>query len=153
MGNADVSEKAPDFELMDQEGKPCRLSDLCKEGPVVLFFYPKDETTVCTKEACGFRDSYSEFGQVSAQVVGISRDSTESHASFRDHHRLPYRLLSDPKGRVAAEFGVKKTLGLLPGRTTFVIDSNQKIVLRFTSAINAHEHVAQALSQVRALSH
>lgn len=152
MSAADVSERAPDFELFDQDGKLCKLADLCARGPVVVFFYPKDETTVCTREACEFRDAYGSFGEVQAEVVGISRDSQQSHASFRDHHGLPYRLLADPGGKVAQAFGVKKTLGLLPGRTTFVIDAEQKIRLRYSAALGAKDHVDQALAKVRALS-
>jgi peroxiredoxin Q/BCP len=147
----DVSDAAPDFELHDQDGQPTRLEDLCAKGPVVLFFYPKDETTVCTLEACGFRDSFAEFEKCSAQIVGISQDSVASHAAFRQNHRLPYLLLSDPGGRVAKSFGVKKTLGLFPGRATFVVDRNRRVLLRFSSAVNAAEHVSRALQEVRRL--
>lgn len=147
----DVSDPAPDFELHDQDGQPKRLSDLCAVGPVVLFFYPKDETTVCTREACGFRDSFADFETCSAQIVGISQDDVESHASFRTNHRLPYLLLTDPGGRVAESFGVKKTLGLFPGRATFVVDRNRIVALRYSSAMNAAEHVSRALEAVRAL--
>lgn len=147
----DVSDSAPDFELADHAGQSRRLSELCKEGPVVLFFYPKNETTVCTREACGFRDNVEEFANTSAQIVGISRDSVKSHDAFRTNHQLPYLLLSDPGGRVAKEWGVNHLLGLVPGRTTFVVDRDRKVVMRFSSALHADAHVNEALRAVRSL--
>lgn len=142
---------APDFEMQDQRGEARQLSELVKQGPVVLFFYPKDETAVCTKEACGFRDRHSEFARLGAQVFGVSQDSVESHASFAQNHRLPFSLLVDPKGRVAASFGIKKVLGLLPGRATFVIDRDRSVRLAFTSTLDARAHVEQALTAVQSL--
>ena len=143
---------APDFELRDQRGVVRRLSELVQAGPVVLFFYPKDETAVCKKEACGFRDHHSEFAALRASVFGISQDSVESHASFAENHHLPYSLLVDPQGRVAASFGIKKVLGLLPGRATFVVDRERKVRLAFSSTLDAQAHVRRALSAVRSLS-
>lgn len=142
---------APEFELKDQSGAVVRLSDLLEKGPVVVFFYPKDETRVCTLEACGFRDSYDEFAKLETTVIGISQDSVQSHDSFARNHDLPYLLLADPKGRVAGSFGVKKTLGLLPGRATFVIDRGGKIRFAFSSALDARAHVEKSLSAVRNL--
>jgi peroxiredoxin Q/BCP len=147
----DVSDVAPDFELADHAGQKRRLGELCARAPVVLFFYPKNETTVCTREACGFRDSFEQFEDTPAQIVGISRDSVESHSAFRANHRLPYILLSDPGGRVAKEWGVNHLLGLVPGRMTFVIDRDRKVVLRFSSALQADAHVSEALRAVRGL--
>lgn len=147
-----LGDLAPEFELKDHGGTIRRLSELRAGGPVVLFFYPKDETAICTKEACGFRDEHARFLERGAQVVGISRDSVESHAAFRNHHQLPFLLLSDPGGKVADLFCVKKTLGLLSGRATFVVDVDGMLRLNFASALSAQAHIDQALATVRALA-
>src|SRR5215470_17739362 len=117
-----AGDKAPDFTLPSQSGEPVRLSDRLGERVVVLYFYPKDETAGCTREACAFRDSYEVFAEAGAEVIGISSDSVESHAGFAGHHKLPFTLLSDKGGRVRKSYGVPATLGLLPGRVTYVID-------------------------------
>jgi|SRR5690606_32629566 len=137
-------QKAPDFQLLDDAGARFHLETCLKEGPVVLFFYPKDETAVCTREACGFRDQYTAFTTGGGQVFGISRDDQASHAAFRAHHHLPFRLLSDPGGRVADLFGVTRTLGILPGRATFVITRDQVLALSFQSALSASAHIENA---------
>lgn len=142
---------AQDFVLEDQFGAPQKLSELVKKGSVVLFFYPKDETAVCTLEACGFRDHHAEFVACGASVFGVSQDSAGSHAAFAKHHALPFSLLTDPGGRVAASFGIKKTLGLLPGRATFVIDREQKVRLAFSALLDAKAHIQNALLVVRDL--
>lgn len=142
---------APAFQLPDEAGTVHSLKQLISSGPLVMFFYPKDETAVCTKEACGFRDDYSEFVSSGAEIVGISRDDARSHASFRARHNLPFPLLCDDGGRVAALYGVKKMLGVMPGRTTFVIDTNGTVRLNYTAALNAGQHIARSLAAVRAL--
>src|SRR5690606_6804541 len=103
-------QKAPDFELPDQDGNPVRLSAACAEGPLVLYFYPKDHTAGCTMQACSFRDAGEELAAAGLRVFGVSVDSAETHRSFRHQHGLEFPLLSDPEGRVAEQFGVKKTL-------------------------------------------
>src|SRR5258705_8179010 len=111
---------APGFELPDAEGKPVRLADFKGKKAVVLYFYPKDETPGCTAQACSLRDSYDVFAEAGAQVVGVSADSVESHASFASHHNLPFVLLSDGDGAARTAYGVTGALGgLLPGRVTF----------------------------------
>src|SRR5690606_35559449 len=112
----------PDVSLVDADGNTVRLRDLLGEKVLVLYFYPKDDTPGCTAQACGFRDAYEDFVDAGAQVVGVSHDGPASHQAFAQKHRLPFRLLSDPDGSARRAFGVKKTLGLLPGRATFVID-------------------------------
>lgn len=142
---------APDFELQDQHGETFRLSERLARGPVVLYFYPRDETPGCTVEACGFRDAHVQFAQAGAQVVGVSSDSVQSHKSFAEHHNLPFTLLSDPGSAVRKQYGIRKTLGLIPGRVTFVIDQ-QAIVRRvFSSQVRAWAHIDEALDTVRAL--
>lgn len=141
---------APDVTFAGPDG-PVRLRDLLGERALVLYFYPKDETPGCTAQACEFRDRYQDFTDAGADVVGVSRDDAGSHASFSKHHRLPFRLLSDPDGAGAKAFGVKKTLGLLAGRVTFVIDKAGVIRLRFDSQLQARRHIGEALAIVKQL--
>src|SRR5690606_15888373 len=114
---------APNFTLLDQHRQPFNLYETLKTGAVVLFFYPKDDTPGCTKEACSFRDQFEVFKEMGAHVVGISQDSPESHAAFAEKYRLPYRLVADEKNEVRKAFKVgRDLLGLLAGRTTFIIN-------------------------------
>src|SRR5580698_10233406 len=117
-----IGERAPDFTLLAADGRSVSLADFRGKKAVVLFFYPKDETPGCTREACEFRDSFDRFGDVGAEVIGVSDDDAESHKKFATKHKLPMTLLSDASGRVREQFGVKALLGVLPDRVTFVID-------------------------------
>ena len=146
-----VGSSAPDFAATTKAGDPTRLSAL-HGAPVVVYFYPKDETPGCTAQACAFRDQYQDFVDAGAEVIGVSGDGAGSHASFKEHHRLPFTLLSDPGGAGAKAFGVKKTLGLLAGRVTFVIDRGGVVRLRFDSQLQARRHIAEALTVVKSLS-
>jgi thioredoxin-dependent peroxiredoxin len=141
-------ERAPDFSLPDAGGKPRRLSQL-RGKPVVLYFYPKDDTPGCTLEACAFRDQFEDFLQAGAEVIGISSDSSESHRKFAERHRLPFTLLTDRDGAVRKLYGVPSTFGLLPGRVTFVIDGEGTVRHVFNSQLNATRHVAEALDALR----
>jgi peroxiredoxin Q/BCP len=147
-----VGDRAPDFTLPSSGGQSVTLSKLYAEKTVVVFFYPKDDTPGCTVEACSFRDSYETFVEAGAEVVGISSDSVESHGRFASKHRLPMTLLSDTDGKVRALFGVKSTLGLMPGRATFVIDRKGVVRHVFVSQLRAGAHVGEALSVVRELT-
>ena len=120
---------APDATLPSQTGEETRLSQKWQAGPVVLYFYPKDETPGCTAEACSFRDNFEVFKEAGAEVIGVSNDSVESHKMFAEHHRLPFTLLSDKGGVLAKTYGVSKTLGLLPGRVTFIIDKSGRLAI------------------------
>ena len=146
-----IGDRAPDFTLPSQDGKPVSLADFRGKNAVVLFFYPKDESPICTKEACSFRDAYEDFVQAGATVIGVSSDSAESHQSFAEHHRLPFLLLADTDGSLRKSFGVPKTLGVMPGRVTYVIDKEGTVRLLFNSQLSAAEHVAEALKMVRQL--
>ena len=146
-----VGSRAPEFTLPDQDGRPVALRDLLARGPAVVYFYPKDETPGCTAEACSFRDSYTAFTDAGAEVVGVSSDSVASHRAFADHHRLPFRLLSDQGGRVRAQFGVPRTLGLLDGRVTFVLDAQGVIRHAFSSQLRARKHIEESLRVLREL--
>ena len=139
-----------DFELLDQTGTPRRLSTLLADGPVVLFFYPKAMTAGCTKESCHFRDLKAEFDAVGAQRVGISSDPVDKQRQFSDKHDFDYPLLSDPDRRVASAMGVKKMMLVLPNRrTTFVIDTDRRILAVLDSQTNMEMHADQALELLR----
>ena len=143
--------KAPDFTLEDQDGNTFTLSEHIGKAPIVVFFYPKDFTPGCTAEVCAFRDSYEQFSEAGAQVVGISSDSKSSHLKFAKKHRLPFVLLSDTRKIARKRFEVDDRLfQLLPGRETFVIDKEGTIVMNF-KALGASGHVEKALKAVRKL--
>ncbi|MEZ4399857.1 MAG: peroxiredoxin [Kofleriaceae bacterium] len=146
----EVGSPIPDVTLTGEHG-PVRVKDLLGQRALVLYFYPKDETPGCTAQACAFRDQYQDFVDAGADVVGVSGDAAGSHDSFKQHHRLPFTLLSDPGGAGAKAFGVKKTFGLLPGRVTFVIDKAGIVRLRFDSQLKARRHIAEALAVVKQL--
>jgi peroxiredoxin Q/BCP len=148
-----IGDQAPDFTLAAPSGAMVRLSELTKaQGRiVVVFFYPKDDTPGCTVEACGFRDQYYKFAEAGAEVVGISSDSTASHERFAGKHKLPMKLLSDTDGSVRRLYGVRSTLGILPGRATFVIDRQGKVRHVFVSQLRVKTHVERALETVRQL--
>jgi len=147
-----VGDVAPDFTLPAQEGRTVRLSDFRGKKPVVVYFYPKDNTPGCTTEACTFRDQYHDFQQMGAEVIGISSDDTASHEGFATKHRLPFILLSDTDGAVRKAYGVPATLGLLPGRMTFVIDQDGVIRHIFNSQLRAARHVEEALGILKKLA-
>jgi thioredoxin-dependent peroxiredoxin len=124
----EAGKPAPDFSLLDQQGKKVTLSKL-KGSPVILYFYPKDDTPGCTKEACGFRDAFADYEKAGAKVIGVSPDNVASHAKFAKKYELPFTLLADSENKVCEAFGVwkeksmygKKYMGV--ERTTFVIDA------------------------------
>ena len=146
-----VGDKAPDFTLPSQSGEQVRLQDRLGQGVVVLYFYPKDETSGCTREACAFRDSHEVFTDAGAEVIGVSSDSADRHAAFASHHKLPFTLLSDKGGKVRKSYGVPPVLGLIPGRVTYVIDRDGTVRHVFNSMTNISQHVNDALKVVREL--
>ncbi|MFO0960944.1 MAG: peroxiredoxin [Isosphaeraceae bacterium] len=146
-----TGDPAPDFELPDQDGKLVRLSDYRGRSSVVLFFYPRDETPGCSAEACSFRDEHAAFADSGAEVLGVSGDSPDSHRRFIEHFALPYRLLCDDGDRVRSLYGVKKTLGLIPGRVTFVIDRDGIVRSSFSSQFQASRHASEALQAIRGI--
>lgn len=141
---------APDFRLQGEDGNIYHLYEQLQKGWVVLFFYPKDETPGCTAQACAFRNTHQTFKEHGAQILGISADSETSHQRFQQKEQLSYPLLSDPGGETARAFGVKKTLGLLPGRVTFVIDPDRTIRLAYASQFNPASHAQKALAVIQA---
>ena len=147
----EVGDKAPDFTLPSQSGEQVRLQDRIGQGVVVLYFYPKDETSGCTREACAFRDSHEVFTDAGAEVIGVSSDSVDRHAAFATHHKLPFTLLSDEGGKVRKAYGVPAALGFIPGRVTYVIDRDGTVRHVFNSMTNISGHVKDALEVVRQL--
>lgn len=146
-----VGDPAPDFTLADQAGRMIDLKRF-RGRTVVLFFYPRDHSLVCTTEACDFRDSYEIFRLADAEVLGISSDSTASHAMFADQHGLPFTLLSDPGGLVRARYGVPRFLGLAPGRVTYIIDRHGIVRQIIRSMFSATRHVRESLHAARQLA-
>lgn len=146
-----VGDEAPDFTLEAQDGGEVRLSDFRGKGAVILFFYPKDGSPGCTAEACKFRDSYESFKEYGAEVFGISSQSAESHSIFSLNLGLPYGLLSDEGGKVRKAYGVPASLGLLPGRVTYVIDKQGIVRHVFSSQIDAEKHVDESLRILKEL--
>lgn len=141
----ELGSEIPDIELEGDDGQRHNLRRLGQGQWLVLFFYPKDHTPGCTQEACSFRDAYAVFQQAGAIVAGVSADTVASHRGFSSKHSLPFRLLSDADGAARKAFGVKKTMGLLPGRETFVIDGKGVLRHRFSSQLRAKAHVDEAL--------
>jgi thioredoxin-dependent peroxiredoxin len=142
-----------DFELPDETGTMRKLSDLLAGGPVVLFFYPAAMTKGCTMESCHFRDLAKEFADVGAVRVGISRDSVSKQAQFAGKHAFGYPLLSDPDGRVARQFGVRRALALGPlatKRMTFVIGTDRRVLEVVHSEVSMDAHADRALEVLRA---
>ena len=142
---------APDFTLPDQAGKDVSLAGFKGRRVVVLYFYPKDDTPGCTKEACTFRDAYEDLKDAGAEVIGVSSDSPDSHRRFAARHRLPFTLLSDKGGALRKAYGVPATLGLLPGRVTFVIDRDGIVRHVFDSQLDATRHVREAKEAIARL--
>jgi peroxiredoxin Q/BCP len=147
-----VGDVAPDFELPDQSGTPVRLRELVGQRAVVLYFYPKDGTPGCTLEARAFQNRYDRFTLAGARVVGISSDSVASHRRFAAHQQLSFPLLSDRAGAVRTLYGVEKTLGILPGRVTYVIDPAGVVRHIFSSQLQATRHSREALGALEELS-
>ncbi|MEA1787527.1 peroxiredoxin [Arenibacter sp. GZD96] len=146
-----IGDKVPEFSLLDQHGQWFSIGSILGKKPFVLFFYPKDNTPGCTKEACDFRDGYDDFKGLGAEVIGISADTHQTHSGFAKKHRLPFLLLSDRQNKVRKLFGVKPSfLGLLPGRETYVVDKAGTIIMIYNS-INALQHRNSALHALKAL--
>jgi peroxiredoxin Q/BCP len=147
----EVGDVAPEFALPNANGEMVSLGDFRGQSEVVLFFYPRDNSPVCTAEACSFRDSYEVFRDAGAEVIGISADSSQSHERFAARLRLPFVLVSDRGGVVRKRYGITKTLGIFPGRTTYLIDRQGVIRHIFSSQFQPTKHVSEALTVLRRL--
>jgi peroxiredoxin Q/BCP len=144
-----VGDKIPNFSAKDNNGNDFNSDSIIGNKPVVLYFYPKDNTPGCTAQACSFRDQYEDFKDLGAEVIGISSDSIASHEKFIQKYKLPFILLSDSDKKIRNLFGVKPDLfGLLPGRVTYVADKNGIIQLVFDS-LAATNHIPKALNSIK----
>ncbi len=146
MKKIEVGDSIPTFSLKDQNGNQFDISTVVGKKKLVIYFYPKDDSPGCTKEACYFRDQFDVFNQADAMIIGISGQSVESHNKFAEKYKLNYTLLSDEENNVRKLFGVPTNLfGLLPGRVTYIINKEGKVIYIFNSQIKAAEHVDEAL--------
>jgi peroxiredoxin Q/BCP len=149
-GGVQVGDLAPDFTLPNQAGAEVSLAECLTKTDIVLYFYPKDKTTVCTDEACAFRDRYEIFKHAGAEVIGISSDSVESHRQFASDNQLPFPLLSDVDGLIRKGYGVPTAFGL-PGRVTYIIDRQGIVRYIFFSQFTSKRHVDVALATLQAI--
>ena len=146
-----AGDKIPDFTAKDTNGNDFNSQDLIGKKPMVIYFYPKDNTPGCTTQACSFRDQYEDFKDLGAEVIGISSDSVASHQKFAQQYKLPFILLSDSDKKIRTLFGVPSNLfGLLPGRVTYVADNTGIIIMVFDS-MKAKGHILRALEAIREL--
>jgi peroxiredoxin Q/BCP len=145
-----VGDKIPNFTAKDTNGNDFDSQDVIGTKPLVIYFYPKDNTPGCTAQACSFRDQYEDFKDLGAEVIGISSDSVASHQKFIQQFQLPFILLSDHDKKIRRLFGVPSGLfGILPGRVTYVTDKAGTIIMIFDSSIMATRHIPKALEAIR----
>ena len=143
-----IGDKLPEFSLQNQDGETINIADHIGI-PVVIFFYPKDDTPGCSIEACAFRDDFHKFSIAGVKLFGISSDGVTSHKKFIQKYNLPYDLLSDPNDRIRKLLGVPSgLLGLLPGRVTYIIDSKGTITHIFSDQLNFKKHVKEAIMEI-----
>jgi peroxiredoxin Q/BCP len=146
MNKIEVGSQIPKFALKDQNGNVFDVSQLIGKKNLVVYFYPKDDTPGCTKEACTFQDMYEDFKDVDAEVIGISGQSVESHHAFAKKYNLTFTLLADEGNEIRKSFGVPASFfGLLPGRVTYVVNKKGEVIYTFNSQLNAEKHVSEAM--------
>lgn len=145
-----IGDKLPSFSAKDTNGNVFNSQECIGKQPLVIYFYPKDDTPGCTAQACSFRDNYQEFKDLGAEVVGISSDTVTSHLKFKSKFNLPFILLSDNDKKLRKLFGVQNNLFIIPGRETFVMDKNGIILMIFNS-MSAEIHIEKALKTLKEL--
>ena len=146
-----IGDRIPSFKAIDAEGNDFDSDFIVGKKPLVVYFYPKDDTPGCTEQACSFRDQYELFRDLGAEVIGISSDTIVSHFKFIDKYKLPFILLSDSDKKIRTLFGVKPALfGLIPGRVTYVVDRDGVIQMLFDS-MSAKAHIPMALEALQKL--
>ncbi|WP_321331733.1 redoxin domain-containing protein [uncultured Bacteroides sp.] len=147
-----VGSTVPSFSLKDQNGKTFVLDSVLGKQNLVIYFYPKDDTPGCTKEACSFRDQFEVFKDKNTMIIGISGQSVQSHLDFAHKYQLNFTLLSDEDNSVRKLFGVPSSaMGTIPGRVTYIVDKKGKVVFMFNSLVNAEKHVEEALRVIKTL--
>jgi peroxiredoxin Q/BCP len=144
-----VGDRLPNFTLPSASGDNVNIADFIGKQPLVIYFYPKDDTPGCTKESCAFRDNYEVFKELGAEVIGISGDSSQSHQNFANKYQLPFILLSDSKNEVRKLFGVPPTLFVLPGRVTYITDKEGIVRHIFNSQLDFNAHVSEAIKTLK----
>ena len=144
-----VGDMMPSFSLRDPDSNLFNSKDHVGKNIFVIYFYPKDESMVCTKEACSFRDDFDEFTKAGAKVIGINGGTVASHKAFEQHYKLPFTLLSDPGNKVYDLFGVKNKL-FVSGRETFIVDLKGKIVYKYEAMLEGKAHADNALQFIKA---
>lgn len=148
-----IGDQLPDLTLSNQDGNAVRLHDFIGESPLVIYFYPKDETPGCIREACSFRDQYEDFVEIGAQVFGVSHDSVSSHKRFATKYQLNFQLLSDQEKKAEKAFEVpRRLLGLLPGRVTYIFDKEGRLIHEFNSSWQPTRHIREALEALKEAS-
>ncbi len=146
----EIGDKLPSFSLLDQNGELFSSDDYIGKTALVIYFYPKDDTSGCTKEACKFRDNYEDFTDLEVQIIGISGDSVESHKNFADKYNLPFTLLADTDNDVRGLFGVPTSFfGTVPGRVTYVVNNSGVVIHIYNSMIKAENHIDEALKALK----
>lgn len=151
MKKVEVGSTVPQFTLPDQNGSQFSINSVIGKKNLVIYFYPKDDSPGCTKEACAFRDQFEVFNEANAMIIGISGQSVESHKQFAEKYHLSFTLLSDEGDKVRKLFGVPSNLGMIPGRVTYVVDKSGKVVYVFNSQTQATKHVDEALRILKEL--
>jgi len=151
MARVKVGDKAPNFTLQSQTGEDIALSEFFGQKNIVLYFYPKDESRECTKEACAFRDSYEVFRELGAEVIGVNSQDIESHKAFASHYNLPFILLSDKENKVRRLYGVPLTFGVIAGRVTYVIDRDGIVRHIFSSQFQPQKHIEETINMLKKL--
>jgi peroxiredoxin Q/BCP len=145
-----VGDKIPNFSACDTHGNLFESQFFIGKTPLVIYFYPKDDTLGCTAQACSFRDAYEDFKDLGAEVIGISSDSVASHQKFSHQNRLPFILLSDENQKIRNIFGVPTALfGLVPGRVTYVVDKSGIIKMIFDNSMMPTKHISKALASLK----
>ncbi len=148
MKKIEIGSEIPEFTLPDQYGKEFNVKDFIGKKNLVIYFYPKDDTPGCTKEACYFRDLYEDFNDAGAMIIGISSQSVESHKKFAEKYHLSFTLLSDENSLIRIMFGAF-SLGVIPGRITYIVDKKGIVNYIFNSQTEATKHVDEALRILR----
>ncbi len=146
-----LGDKMPNFSAIDTNGNSFASESIVGQKPFVIYFYPKDNTRVCTEQACSFRDQYEEFKSLGAEVIGVSSDSVKAHQKFTNQYKLPFILLSDADKKLRKLFGVPNDLlGLIPGRVTYVVNREGVIQLIFHS-LSGKIHIQKALEMLNSM--
>ncbi len=146
-----VGDSVPHFHSTDTNGNDFDSQTIVGKKAFVIYFYPKDDTQICTEQACSFRDNYQEFTDFGAEVIGVSADSVQSHVKFQSKYNLPFILLSDRDKKIRKLFGVSNDLIFIPGRQTYVVDKNGIIQMVFNSSRQGKIHIEKALEVVQKL--